>query len=223
VIEELLSRYGHLAIFLLLFGAGVGVPLPEEPTQLAAGALAGQGLLGYLPAMVTCWLGIASGDLAWFLLAQRHGEAVLSRRAVQRILTSERRRKVEAHLSRHAFLTVMISRHLSGLRLAAFALAATHGVRWRTFLVADGLSALISVPLVVSAGYLGAHHLAAVHGALRRIELGVLAVAVVGGLTFLAVRRWRRSRRLSADAGATPVDDAARHAPAESPNGDHAR
>jgi len=222
VVLGLLSRYGHLAIFLLLFGAGVGVPLPEEPTQLAAGALAGEGVLSLLPAMATCWLGIVCGDLAWFLLARRHGEAVLSRPAVRRLLTPERRQKVEAHLARHAFLTVMIARHLSGLRLAAFALAATHGVRRGTFVVADGLSALVSVPLVVSAGYLGAQHLAAVHGVLRLVELTVLGVAVVAGMAFLIVRRLRRSRRLAEADGEPAGHDAARREPMHRPGRDHA-
>jgi membrane protein DedA with SNARE-associated domain len=202
MVEVLLSRYGHLAIFALLFGAGLGVPFPEEPTQLAAGALAGGGLLSLGPTMLTCWLGIVAGDLAWFFLARRHGELVLSRPAVCRVLTSKRRAWVEAHLARHAFLTVMISRHLSGLRLAAFAMAATHGVRWRTFLAADGLSALVSVPLVVSAGYLGAQHLAAVHGALRTIELTFLGLIVGSVVLFLVVRRMRRARLAASSGGA---------------------
>ena len=223
MVETLLSRFGYLAVFLLLLGAGVGVPLPEEPTQLAAGALSGEGLLSLAPAMITCWLGIVCGDLAWFLLARRHGELVLSHAAVRRLLTRERREKVEAHLARHAFLTVLISRHLSGLRLAAFALAATHGVRPRTFLLADGLSALVSVPLVVSAGYLGAHHLAAVHGALRRAELSVLAIAVLLGIALVAVRRARRARRLAgANAGLEAAHDAVRRGTDSSPGRDHA-
>jgi membrane protein DedA with SNARE-associated domain len=221
MVEALLSRFGHLAIFALLFGAGMGVPFPEEPTQLAAGALAGEGLLSLGPAMATCWIGILAGDLAWFFLARRHGAVVLSRPAVCRVLTAKRRAWVEAHLARHAFLTVMISRHLSGLRLAAFAMAATHGVRWRTFAVADGLSALVSVPLVVSAGYLGAQHLAAVHGALRTIELTFLGL-ILGGvaIAFLVRRRRARRRALSADADGPGGDDAPRQ---PEPDRDHPR
>jgi len=111
------------------------------------------------------------------------------------VLTPERRARVEAHLARHAFLTVMVSRHLSGLRLAAFALAATHGVRRRTFLAADALSALASVPLVVSAGYLGAHHLSRVRSEIRTAELAILALAVVAAVIALVVRRVRRARQ----------------------------
>ncbi len=194
MIEAFLARYGYLAVFVLLVGAGVGVPTPEEPTQLAAGVMAHQGLVSLLPAMATCWAGIVVGDLLWFLLAQHLGPRVLERTALRRVLTPARRARVEAHLARHAFLTVMVSRHLSGLRLAAFALAATHGVRRRTFLVADGLSALASVPLVVSAGYLGAHHLSKVRSDVRTAELAILALVVLAAVVMLVVRRIRRAR-----------------------------
>jgi membrane protein DedA with SNARE-associated domain len=195
VIESLLSQYGYLAVFALLLGAGIGLPAPEEPTQLAAGALAQRGFLSLLPVMATCWAGIVVGDLLWFLLARRFGEQVLKRPALRRVLTPERRARVGAHLARHAFLTVMVSRHLSGMRLAAFALAATHGVRLRTFVFADGLSALVSVPIMVSAGYIGAHHLAEVRSDVRRVELAVLAVVTVLIAASLLVRRLRRGRR----------------------------
>lgn len=194
MIETFLLRYGYLAAFALLVGAGVGVPAPEEPTQLAVGVLAHQGILSLGRAIATCWAGIVVGDLAWFLLARRVGPAVLERRALRSVMTPARRARVEGHLARHAFLTVVVSRHLSGLRLAAFALAATHRVSTRTFLLADGLSALASVPLVVSAGYLGAHHLGEVRAELRIVELGVLGAAVVLVALLLIVRRVRRAR-----------------------------
>lgn len=194
MLESLISRYGYLAVLGLLLAAGMGAPIPEEPVQLGAGALASQGLLSFFPAMVICWVGIVAGDLAWFSLAKRHGPRLLARPSLQRILTASRRARLEAHLARHAFLTVMLARHLSGLRLPAFALAATHGVRRSTFVVADALSALASVPLVVSVGYLGAHQLARARADLRRVELTVLGVAAVVGLAWFALARLRARR-----------------------------
>lgn len=204
MVESLLSRFGYLAIFLLLAGAGTGVPIPEEPTQLFGGVLAQRGTLSFAAVLVASWTGIIAGDLLWFHLARRLGPQILDRRPIRKVLTPERRARIEAHLVRHGFLTVMVSRHLSGLRLPAFALAATHGVPWRTFFLADGLSALISVPLVVSAGFLGARHLQAIRSDLRTIELVVLLVVVAAVVAWAVVRRVRRSRpaSLTAEPGA---------------------
>jgi membrane protein DedA with SNARE-associated domain len=202
VIQAFLARYGYLAIFALLVGAGVGVPAPEEPTQLAGGVMAQRGLLSLWAVMATCWAGIVVGDLLWFLLAQRLGPPILDRPPMRKLLTPERRARIEAHLARHAFLTVMVTRHLSTLRLAGFALAATHGVRRRTFVAADALSALASVPLVVSAGYFGAHHLSQVRSDIRRTELVILAVVVAGIVVALVVRRLRGRRERPEEAAA---------------------
>src|SRR5512138_1043715 len=101
---DTLARYGLVTAFALLAGAGTGAPFSEEPTQLAAGALAQHGVVSLAAAMITCWAGILSGDLVWFGLARKLGPKVLDRRAVRKVLTPERRAKVEAHLRKRGFL-----------------------------------------------------------------------------------------------------------------------
>jgi membrane protein DedA with SNARE-associated domain len=192
VIQALLQRFGYGAIFALLVGGGVGAPVPEELVQLTAGFLAHAEYLRFVPALVTCWLGIVTGDFLFYSLARRHGAAVLETRPVRRVLTPRRRAWLEQHFRRHAFWTVVIARHTSGLRLPAFALAGTHGVRPRTFLLADALSALVSVPVVVSLGYLLSHELAEVRRRVRLAELGIVAAVLLGIVAVVAARRLRR-------------------------------
>jgi membrane-associated protein len=191
MVQRLLQHFGYAAAALLLVGGGVGVPVPEELVQLTVGFLAHERTLLLVPGIVACWTGIVAGDFLFFTLARRHGERVVESRPVRRLLTPRRRAWLERHFARHAFWTLVVARHTSGLRLPAYALAATHGVRPHTFLLADGLSAMISVPLVVSVGYLLAHHLAEAHRDVRRVELGILAaVALALGIAF-AIRRRR--------------------------------
>ena len=192
MIQALLERFGYGAIFALLVAGGVGVPVPEELVQLTAGFLAHAQYLRFAPAVVTCWLGIVSGDFLFYSLARRHGPAVLGSRPVRRVLTPRRRAWLERHFAHHAFWTIVVARHTSGLRLPAFALASTHGVRPWTFLLADGLSALVSVPVVVSLGYLLSQQLAEVHRNVRLAELAILAAVLLGILAVAAGRRLRR-------------------------------
>jgi membrane protein DedA with SNARE-associated domain len=198
MIERLLEHFRYPAIFALLLAGGVAVPVPEELVQLTAGFLAHEGYLRFVPAIVACWAGIVTGDFVWYAIARRHGARVVGSRAVRKVLTPRRRDWLERHFARHAFLTIVVARHTSGLRLAAFALAGTHGVRPGTFLLADGLSALLSVPLVVSAGWLFSEHLAQAKADVRRVELAILAVVALGVLAALAVRRRRRAAAAAA-------------------------
>jgi membrane protein DedA with SNARE-associated domain len=193
VLVRLLAHFGYVAIVALLVGGGVGVPVPEELIQLTAGYLARREILAFLPALISVYVGIVGGDLLFFFLARRHADRFLSKPRLQRVLTPSRRATLERHFARHAFLTIMAARHMSGLRIPAYALAATHGVRMGTFFLADALSALLSVPLVVTIGYVFAAHIEDVRRRVHEVELALLgAVLVAAGVVILV--KWRRSR-----------------------------
>ncbi|HEX9048940.1 MAG TPA: DedA family protein [Anaeromyxobacter sp.] len=191
--QAFLQHFGYAAVFGLLLVAGVGVPIPEELTQLTAGVLSHEGYLRFSIALPVVWAGILGGDAVLFLLARRHGPRALDSKVVRRVLTPARREKLERHFARHAFLTVAVARHTGGVRFAAFALAGATGVRLATFLLADGLSAMLSVPLVVGAGYLFAHHLGEARRDIRIVELSVLAAVLLGAWIVVRVRKRRRA------------------------------
>ena len=204
MLQQLLGHFTYAALFALLVGAGLGLPFPEEATQLTAGFLAHRGLLSFWPALAVSYAGIVAGDVLLYRLGRRHGARFLASRWVVRFFTPERRSWVERHFASHDFLTIAVARHASGLRLPVFATAGAMGVPLRTFLLADGLSALLSVPLVVSLGYLFASKLDEVKRHLREAELlGLLLIAAVAAAT--VVVKWRR-RRAARPAGRPPSD-----------------
>jgi membrane protein DedA with SNARE-associated domain len=194
MIDQILQHFGYVAVYALLVAGGLAVPVPEEAIQLGAGVLAHEGYLRLGVAIPVAWAGIVTGDFLWFSLARRHGPALLARASVSRVLTPARRAWLEDHFARHPMITVAISRHTSGLRLPAYALAATHGVRPLTFVVADGLSALASVPLVVSVGYFLSQHLSQAKSDVRRVEIGLLVAVALAIAVAVLVRRRRRAR-----------------------------
>jgi membrane protein DedA with SNARE-associated domain len=193
-VQSFVLRFGYLAVFALLAAAGVGVPVPEELTQLTAGALSHEGLLDLRLAIPVCWVGIVAGDTILFLIARRHGPRLLRSRPARKVLTPERRARLEDHYARHAFLTIAAARHLGGFRFAAFSLAGATGVPLATFVTADALSGLVSVPLVVWVGYVSWQHLSHARHEVRIVELAVLAAVALAVAALLAVRRLRRSR-----------------------------
>src|SRR6266568_2274108 len=130
-------------------------------------------------------------------------EEIVQLPAVARVLTPARRASLDRHFERHAFLTIVVARHTSGLRLAAYALAACHGMKARTFILADAFSALLSVPLVVSLGYLFAAHLEEVKKRVHEVELGVLVAVVLLGAGVVLVKWWR-NRPLTRNAAPSP-------------------
>ena len=204
VILRLLTQFGYVAIAGLLVAGGMGAPVPEEIIQLTAGYLARRGTLSFAPAAVAAYAGIVTGDALFFHFARTQGTRLLARPSVARVLTPSRRAVLERHFARHAFLTIMVARHTSGLRLAAYALAAVNGVRPRTFVLADALSALLSVPLVVSLGYFFAAHLEDVKKRVQDVELALL-VAVIAAAVVVIVVKWSRGWRVASQRQDPPL------------------
>src|SRR5512137_2932186 len=203
MLQDFLAHFTYAAVFGLLVAGGVGIPVPEELIQLTAGYLARRGVLALVPGIVVAWAGLVIGDFQLFRLGRSHGPRLLGSRHVARVFTPRRRAFVERHFARHPVLTIVVARHASGLRLPVFALAGASGVRSRTFLLADGLSALASVPLVVGVGWYFAGHIEELKREIRWIELALAAGAVVVGATWFLLAR-RRERRL-ADGPAAPM------------------
>ena len=192
VLLRFLAHFGYLAIAGLLVAGGVGAPVPEELIQLTTGYLARRGILEFAPALAATYGGIVAGDFLLFLIAQRHGDRLLARPGFARLLTPKRRATLERHFARHAFLTIVVARHMSGFRLPAYILAATHQVRALTFLLADAFSALLSVPLVVTLGYLFAARLEEVKKRVHEVEIGLVVLAL---LIVVGYALWKRRLR----------------------------
>jgi membrane protein DedA with SNARE-associated domain len=194
MVLRLLAKFSYVAVFALLVGGGVGLPVPEELVQLTAGFLARQGTMALWAALAVTGAGILLGDYLLFRLGRSHGARVMASRHLRRFFTPERRAWVERHFANHDFLTVMVARLVSPFRLPVFASAGALGVRTWTFLLADGLAALVSVPLVFGLGYLFASRLAEVKAGLHQIELGAALLLLGLGLAWSTVRRKRGAR-----------------------------
>ena len=194
MLQDLLGHFTYAAIFALLVLGGIGVPVPEELVQLTAGYMARRGILSFVPAVIVAWAGILAGDYLLFRLGRSHGPRILESRHVARVLTPKRRAFIERHFARHSILTIVVARHASGLRLPVFAMAGASGVGTATFLLADGLSALASVPLVVGLGWYFAGHIEDLKREMRWVEIG-LALAVATGVAIWVFVVRRKERR----------------------------
>ena len=138
-------------------------------------------------------MGVIGGDALLFFLARRLGPAAYDRTFIQRILPPERRSRIEDAYRRYGGRMVFLARHVAGLRAAAFAMAGISGMRPARFLMWDAAAALVSVPLVMGLGYLGASHIQNVRAGIARAEHHALLAAGFAVLGYLA---WRHVRKL---------------------------
>jgi membrane protein DedA with SNARE-associated domain len=188
----LLTRFTYLAIVAVLTAAGLGVPISEDLTLLLSGALAARGVTSFWPTLAAGYFGVLFGDALIHYWGKRMGAAAYQHKRVQKVLSPERQEKLRAHFARNGFLTVVVGRHTPVLRAPVFFLAGASGVPLWIFLLADALSAAITVPVVVTLGYKFAEHLDDIRKRLHNVEWAVAAVAVLGAFAWLL---WRRRRK----------------------------
>jgi membrane protein DedA with SNARE-associated domain len=191
-LAHLLDKFTYLGIVAILSAAGLGVPISEDLTLLIGGGLAAKGVTQYWPTLAAGYCGVILGDVLIHHWGTRMGPAAFSQKWVQKLLSPEREEKLRQHFARHAFLTIVVGRHTPVLRAPVFFLAGASKVpRWE-FVIADAISAAITVPIVVTLGYFFAEHLDDIRQKIHNVQW------VVGGavaVLILAWLLWRRRRR----------------------------
>jgi membrane protein DedA with SNARE-associated domain len=188
------AAYG--TIFGVLVACGVGVPFPEDVSLIFGGFLVFHGSAN-LPMMVaTGFLGILAGDSLIYWAGRRLGDRARSEhgRLLRRLLTPERRAKVEALFSRHGEKIVMAARFMPGVRAVSFFTAGSAGMPYARFICFDGLAALASAPAFVFLGFRFGRQLQRVIELLKRFQIATAATVLLIVCVGLLWRRWRDNR-----------------------------
>jgi membrane protein DedA with SNARE-associated domain len=198
-----------VGLFLVLFGAGLGVPIPEEIAVLAAGVLAHEGVVRWWIALPVCLVAILGGDVALYWIGRHWGERILDWRVVRHVLTPAREERYKAAYRRHGVKIVFGARHVAGIRAAAFLTAGIARVPFAQFLAVDTAAALLGVPVSFALAFFFADQLERLLTDVHRVErwLAIAGLVVLAGwLGFVA---YRRARRVAEGAlrGGAPGDD----------------
>jgi membrane protein DedA with SNARE-associated domain len=195
VIQEFVAQFTYVGIFLVLLLASLGVPIPEELPIVAAAVLSHEDVARWWIALPVCILGVLSGDVVLYWSGRHWGERVLNWRAVRLVLNRERENRLKAAYRRHAGKTIVMVRHVMGLRAAAFLTAGIARVPFWKFLAADGAAATVGVPVVFGLAYVFTDQLEEVMADVHRVQRWLGLVLVVAIVVAFAVRIWTRNRR----------------------------
>lgn len=183
------QAYGVILGCLLV--CGLGVPIPEDITLISAGILASTGNISLVGAMICGFVGVLLGDSFLFFMGRHYGAKVFGWPGFRRIFTKSRVESARHHVQKDAKLICFIARFLPGLRSVLYLTSGTMGVKPRTFLIQDGLAALVSVPIWVYLGYIFGQNLDYLLTTARRFNVYILiGLLIVVAIYF--VFKWRQ-------------------------------
>src|SRR5207237_1177999 len=104
----------YAGLYLMLFGAGLGLPVPEEVPVVLAGLLSRAQIFRWWLALPVCVVGVLSGDVVLYWLGHHWGERVLDWRPVRCVLPREREAWFLAAYRQHGVKIIFGARHVMG-------------------------------------------------------------------------------------------------------------
>jgi membrane protein DedA with SNARE-associated domain len=211
-VEELLTNllsntqgvFAYATVFCVLLACGLGIPLPEDISLILGGFLAHKGAASLPVMMAVGFLGILAGDSLIFNFGRKLGSNVGRKKGgfFARIITPEKRAKVEGLFEKHGQKIVMIARFMPGVRAVTYFTAGSVGMPYWRFILWDGMAALLSAPLFVYLGFHFGSELDYLVAQIKKSQTGVLiGLAVIGLVWFL----WQRRKAAVAKASAAQV------------------
>jgi len=193
---EFLVRHSYPILFFWILVEQLGLPLPGLPLLLAAGALAGGGHLNLAAAVSLPVLACMCADFLWFQIGRHRGIAVLGWICRLSLEPDSCVRRTEDAFMRHGAKSLLISKFVPGLNLAAAPLAGIFRMRIRRFLPFDALGALFWAGGYVVVGFAFTEQIEMVaHYALRLGE-SLLILLLAGLFAYIGWKYFQRRRFL---------------------------
>ena len=177
-------------LFLLLVAGGLGLPVPEDLTLLAAGVLAHQHVLRLREVIAVGFAGVVSADWIIYLAGRRYGAGIMTLPALARLFGASRLEAVRGAVERHGARAVFAARFMLGFRIATFLAAGTFGVPAHRFALAEAAGSAIFVPAMATLGFLFSDRAERLAHDVGRVQHWLVLLGLLALTLYLGLRAW---------------------------------
>jgi membrane protein DedA with SNARE-associated domain len=202
-----------LTIFILLFLAGCGLPLPEDIPLTFAGIFLGLpnfqlafgGFWGAVAVVaLACYTSILTGDLVAYTLGKKYGKSIAKVPPFSWAMTEKRMARLDRWFGKFGNATVFFGRMVAGVRFVTFVMAGVARMPMSRFIMFDSLAALITVPAWIVLGYVVGTHFKQIIDWMSTLNRTTWIFAGVTLVLLIVYKLYKRYRgRKAAD---TPTD-----------------
>ena len=153
LIFSYIEHFTYLGLFVILTLCGLGLPVPEDIPLLVGGFLAHKGVTRYPITLIVALLGVIAGDNSLYFIGRGVGSNLLSSFGLKRADAENHLDRMHAFMHRHGHLAIFYARFFPGFRALVYLSAGSFRVTPGRFFFYDLAGAAISVPVVVTLGY----------------------------------------------------------------------
>lgn len=161
LVSYYIQHFSYEGLLIILILCGMGLPVPEDVALLAGGYMVYRGITRYPMTLGVALIGVIAGDNSLFFLGRRFGTGLVRYLGLGRPNSQRQIKRLTDFMDRHGNRAIFYARFLAGLRALVYLTAGSLGLSPLRFFMYDLFGALISVPMVVSIGYLFGNQLEA--------------------------------------------------------------
>ena len=191
---SLIQPSPYMGIFLLLILGTLGLPFPEDTTLMLSGFLMVQDTFQSLPALLTIYPTLLLTDFLLYWIGKRYGRKVAEHKIFHRILSLNRLLRLEEKFQKWGIWVVFFGRPLLGVRAQIFLVAGVMRMPAGKFLLADALSALITMAIMIGIGYFGGSQIQLLKEDLARMNRMIMFSVVLIFMGWFLSRYIRRKK-----------------------------
>lgn len=179
LVSAYIQHFTYAGLLMVLVLCGMGLPLPEDMALLAGGFLVHRGVIQYPATLVVALVGVVAGDNCLFFLGRRFGTGLVTYLGIGRPRSQRQIDWLKDFMHRHGHRAILYARFVAGLRALVYLTAGSLGVSPGRFFLYDLAGAVISVPIVVTLGYLFGNEIELVLHYIGGVEKLVWVVAAL--------------------------------------------
>lgn len=204
VINDVLSTWGYLAVFVFVAIESSGIPFPGETMLLTAAAYAGAGHLQIPLVIAASAAGAMTGDNLGYLAGRTGGQKLALRYGRYVRLDAAKLSAAQRYYGRHGDKTVFAGRFIAVLRAWSAFLAGLNRMPWRKFFCFDTAGAITWSMLWGIVAFEFGKNLSLVHQFVTGVGIAGVALAMIAAVLIYYFHR--RARRIEGEIGAVRED-----------------
>jgi membrane protein DedA with SNARE-associated domain len=166
----IIQHFTYFGIFCLLILGGLGLPFPEDGVLIVSGFLIAHGIIKLIPALLIIYSSLLLADFILYSIGKKYGTTIIEHKKFSKIVSAATISKFEDIFIRWGALVVFFGRHFVGFRAPIFLISGIVSIPCLKFLIADGLSAIFTISVMLGLGYVGGNTLQLLRKDITRID-----------------------------------------------------
>lgn len=142
-VQQFITDYGYLAIFLMLVLGIIGLPIPDEVMMTVVGYFTNIHVLNYELAILVSFAGALSGMLISYIIGKKAGRPFIEKYGKWIGLKEKRIRKVEKWMEKYGSYSLIFGYFIPGFRHITCYLSGISKMNLKTYMLSAAIGAFL--------------------------------------------------------------------------------